>query len=629
VLDADFALPEAVVWRGADVIRPITPSVEWMQGREWSVLNVVGRLAPGATLEDAAREAERVAEARAQAFPDRYVDREGAVGTLPVVALQEATVGRVRQGLGLLLGAVTLLLLVACANVTHLFLARGVARVREMSVRRALGAGTGTIAGQLLVESLLLGIGGAVLGIALAQVALLAFKAVDPGGLPRVASIAIDTRIVAFAALTGTATAVVFGLLPALRLAHGSVADVLRAATRTSTGSRAAQAARTGIVIAEVALSLVLIAQAGWLLRSLVRVMSEPLGFRTENVITIPLTVPRTETPEEWHRRMEAVRASLAATPGVRQATFGLSMPLEFTGGGRCCWSTRADFTGVGEGPNQMIHPVSATYFEVLDLAMRAGRPWAEAESAAQPRPAVVTEPLAVQIFGSAERAVGRTFEMGGETFLITGVAVDNRHYGADQSHGPAVYVPVEALPFAPFRAHMAVLTDGGAPGIAAALRAAVWRVEPTLPVPTIRPLAEWATAATARARFESTLFLVFGAVALCLLAGGLSGTLLYMVSLQRRDLGIRLALGATAARLERRVLLRGLTMAAAGAVLGAAGAWATGRLIESRLFGVDARDLRTLALATGLLLMTALVSSWVPARRAASTDPMESLRVE
>jgi putative ABC transport system permease protein len=634
VLDPSFLPPEALTSTETEVWRPIAADDAMMQTRNFVVLSVAGRLAPGATLADAEREAQRVAEARAEAFPDHYVNRNGDISTLPVVSLQEATVGSVRRGLGLLLGAVTLLLLVACANVTHLFLARGVARVREMSVRRALGAGRRAIAGQLLVESLLLGLGGAVVGIALAYAALRGFLVVDPGGLPRVASVALDVRVLAFAALIGVATAVAFGLLPALRVTGGSVSDVLRQAGRSVTGSRGAQAGRNALVVAEVALSLVLVAQAGWLLRSFIRLHEQPLGFRTEGVVTLPMTPTGIETPAEWHRRMEAVRASLADVPGVSAATFALAMPLEFTGGGRCCWSTRLTFGGAVESQRQMIHPVGQDFFEMLELQVLAGRTWDRTEASAETQPAVVSEPLALGVFGSANAALGQTFDLRGgpdETrqFRVIGVVADNRFYGPDQEHGPAIYVPIEAIADVPPLVHMAVLTDRLQPGFAEVLREAVWRVEPNLAVPLVRPMAEWATVATARSRFESALVGSFAVVALLLVGGGLAGTLLYSVSLQRRDLGIRLALGSTAGRLERRVLGHGLGMAALGAAIGGAGAWASGRLIESRLFGVDARDLRTLALATFVLLLSALLFSWLPARRAARTDPMESLRTE
>jgi putative ABC transport system permease protein len=360
-----------------------------------------------------------------------------------------------------------------------------------------------------------------------------------------------------------------------------------------------------------------------------VRLHQQPLGFRTEGVATVPLTMSGIESPDEWRRRAEAMRTSLADAPGVSRATYALSTPLQFTGGGRCCWFTNLSFPGVVEQARAAIHAVDADYFDVFDLHFLAGTEWSRAVEGAAERPAVLTEPLALDVFGSAGGAVGTTFTLNDLTFRVIGVVADHRHYGPDQDHGPAVFVPPTALPFPPHGVHLAVLTAGAAPLPVGPLRDAIWRVEPDLPVPTVQPMSAWAADATARSRFESALVATFAGVALLLVALGLAGTLLYNVSLQRRNLGIRLALGATAARLERHVLRHGISMAVLGAAIGAAAAWATGRLIESRLYGVDARDVRTLALATGVLLAVAVVASWLPAQRAARTDPLESLRVE
>jgi predicted permease len=557
------------------------------------------------------------------------VDREGRVRDIPMISLQEGTVDRVRQGLGLLFGAVTLLLLVACANVTHLFLARGVERTREMSLRRALGAGNGTLLSQLFVESFLLGLAGALLGIGLAAGGLRAFDVFNPGGLPRVGEIVIDFRITLFAASVAILTAVAFGMVPAVRLANVEAGTVLRSAGRNATGSRGTHAFRNGLVALEVALSLVLIAQAGWLLRSFVRMNQESLGFRTPGIYTVPLRLTGIDSPETWHRNVTALRDALSAVPDVRSATLGLSMPLEFTGGGRCCWYTRWAESSTGSELMAIVHPVDAHYFDVFAIAPVAGRLWTESDDRMEPTPMVITEPFATELFGNAASAVGRQLMRGDREFSVVAVVPDNRHYGAGNDHGPAVYVPASAVPFPSDMVHLAVHAPDARPGFAGRIRDAIWSVEPDLPVPTIRAMSEWSTLATARMRFDSALTTVFGLVALLLVAGGLAGTLLYTVGLEQREMGIRLALGATGDGLERRVMRRGLLITASGATLGLLGAWLAGRLLESRLFGVDARDFGTLLLATAFLLSIAALASWIPARRAAATDPMHSLRAE
>ena len=630
VLNSDFVPPDGLVDPAVDLWRPLDPAGGYMTSRNYWILSVVGRLKPNATIADATREAARIAEERAKTYPDVYLD-DGKASELPVVTLQEQTTGRARQGLTLLFAAVTLLLLVSCANVTHLVLARGVTRIREMAVRRAIGANTRALVAQLLVESVLLGLAGAFVGAVIAYAGVSAFLSMMPDGLPRVAAVRVDARVLLFAGAIGIATAAVFGLLPALRFTRGKLADPLRSASRSVTGGRTAQAMRNAIVVGEVALSLVLVAQAGWLLRSFIRLNNEELGFRTEGVVTMPLSVTGIKDPKEWLVRMEAMRASLLSVPGVRQAAYGLTMPLQWTGGNRCCWGGRPNFPGKEKlDRSSAFHPVSDDYFALLEHRLVAGELWTPARALAKPVPAVINETLAKHYFGTASAALGQSFTSGdNEPFEVIGVTADNHHYGADLDPGTAVYLPASAIPFASGNVHMAVLTTRNDASLHSALRAAIWRAEPKLPVPTIRTMEEWASESTAQRRFDSALFLVFGAITLLLLAGGLAGTLFYMVSLQRRDLGIRLALGETARGLERVVLTRGVGMAAIGTLLGAGAAWTSGRFIESRLYGVDARDLRTLGFSVAVLMTIALLSSWVPARRAARTNPMESLRAE
>jgi putative ABC transport system permease protein len=302
-------------------------------------------------------------------------------------------------------------------------------------------------------------------------------------------------------------------------------------------------------------------------------------------------------------------------------------MPLEFTGGARCCWHNHPVFSGIEHPTSVVMHPVDADYFELLQIRIIAGTRWSRNEQDQQPRPALLSEGLAVAAFGSAQGALGREMQLLDMDFRIAGVVADNRHYGPDQTHGPAVYLPITTSSGGP--AHMAVLIDQPDDDLANRLREAVWRVEPDLPVPIVRALEDWATAASARTRFESLLFATFGTVALVLVAAGLCGTLLYAVGRRRRELGIRLALGQTPTRLEARVLGQGLRIAAVGCALGISGAWTFGRLLQSRLSGVEANDPGTIAAALGILMGVALVSSWLPARQAAATDPMEALRSE
>src|SRR6185503_19407231 len=296
------------------------PTAEYMTKRDYWMFSVVGRLSPAATIARAQEEADRVANERAKAFPKRY-EENGRVMELPVRTLRDATTGQVERPLRLLLGAVCLLLLVACANVTHLFLARAVGRSSEMAVRRALGARTRSLIAQLLAESGMLGVAGAVLGALIAYAGVRAFLVLTPDGLPRAATISVDARVLFFAAAIGMLTAIVFGLMLAVRMAGSGSGDPLRDSGRTLTTSRGAQRLRSALIVGEVAISLILVAQAGWLLRSFIRMTRAELGFRTSGIVAIPMSLPkprhsgyepRGQSATAWYHRMEAIRESLS-----------------------------------------------------------------------------------------------------------------------------------------------------------------------------------------------------------------------------------------------------------------------------------------------------------------------------
>ena len=632
VLDPAFAAPEALLDGGvADLWRPIDPSHPDLEDRAARSLVVAGRLARGATLDDARREASLQAERRARDFPDVYLRRDGSVVELPVLGLHEATVGGARARYGLLAGAVVVLLLVSCVNVAHLFLARGLARSREMAVRRALGAATRALAGQVLAESLIVACVGGVIGVLLASAGLRAFLALSPEATPRSEAIAVDGRVLAFALALALLTALVFGLLPALRATRTDPGEALRSGGRGASRGRDARWAREGLVVAEVALSLVLVFCAGLLTRSLLRAQDEPLGFRIADVWTIRVAFPAGGETRRWSERMERIAEALRTTPGVRSVAYGLSTPLEHIGG-TCCWSgpvKRSDGDPAASGLDAAIHPYAREWVDVLEPRFLAGRPWVRGEAAAGVPPALLNERLAVELFGSAGAALGREVAVGRGEHVVVGVVAEDRHYGLHREHGRAAYVPTASVPFVPDRLTLAVRVEGGADQVPGRLRQAIWSVEPDLPLPLVRAMDDWARRATARTRFDGWVFACFGGAALLLAAAGICGTLLYTVGEDRRELGIRLALGATRRSVGARVLARGLGATTVGLAVGGIGAWAAGRLLESRLFGLEGGDPATLASAMAVLLLTAALASWLPAQRAARVDPLEALRRE
>jgi putative ABC transport system permease protein len=637
VLDEEFVPPEGIYYGGnrSDVWLPLDLSREVFERVGYHALEVVGRVAPEATLADVDAEMVRVGERLTQMYPEHFLDEDGTSwASTPPAALQEATTRPVRAGLELLLGAVGLLLLVACMNVAHLFLARGLGRVHEMAIRRALGAETASLVQQLLVESLVLGASGGLLGLGLAALGLGSFMALNPEAIPRTGDVSLDLRILAFTAAISVLTVLLFGLVPALRSVGKDLTNDLKGSSRSATSGRGASRMRSGLVVAEVAFSLVLVAGAGLLLKSFMRVQARDPGFRTAGVWTLPLTPSWISSPEEYVESMDRVEASLAAVPGVTRATYSLTLPFEMTGRGRCCWMT-SSLTADGrehEGLRLLLQPATESYFETLGIPLVAGRAWGASEARIDPWPVVLSEALAAQVFGSAEAAVGQAISVGedGTMVQVMGVAADTRHFGLDQDPPLFIYLPMENIPFDIPMAHMAVQIRGDPPANwAPTLREAVWRAVPDMPVPTIRSMDEWVERSTAGRRFDSVLFGAFGVLALVLAAAGLYGTLLYSVGQQRRELGIRLALGAGRGSVERRVVTRGISLAALGAMIGLAGAWGTGRFLESRLYDLEPTDPSTLAASVAVLLLAATLASWLPARRAGRTDPLDTLRVE
>ncbi|MEM7417326.1 MAG: ADOP family duplicated permease [Gemmatimonadota bacterium] len=633
VLDPSFEHPENIVAAGTEFFRLIDWGAEEVNNVSYYMLEVAGRMAPGVTIEELQPRFDALAERLARAHPDELINRDGEWSPKPLAELQTSTVGELAGGLRLLLGAVGLLLLVACLNVAHLFLARGLGRTQEMSIRRALGARSGGLVQQLLTESLVVAAAGFALGLLLAWQGLEMLMRLNPHGLPMADTVSIDLRIALFAGGLSAFTAVLFGLLPALRTIGADLAPGLRGTARTSTSSRSTSRLRGGLVIAEVALSLVLVAQAGLLLKSFLQVQAHDLGFESEQVWTVPLTPTHIESPEEYRLAMNDVLASLRTVPGVLSAGFGFTMPFEFSGGGRCCWSRRGiEIDGErNETLRIMLHPISEGYFETLGAPLEAGEMWTAATEGTSPVSGVITERLAIDAFGSAEAALGHFLgDPEGLYVQVVGVAPDIKHYGLDQADQTAIYLPMSVVPFPIPMAHMAVRVEGEPPaGLARSLREAVWREQPTLPVPTVQPIQVMLDDSLAGRRFDSAIFGAFGMLALLLAAAGLYGTLSYNVRQQHRELGIRLALGAGRGRVERDVVQRGLLLAVVGGVIGLGGAVWIGRLLQSRLYEVEAGDPIALGGAALALVAAAGLASWLPARRAGRTDPLETLKAE
>ncbi|UCG86930.1 MAG: ABC transporter permease [Gemmatimonadota bacterium] len=638
ILPRSFKSPVADMGGEVDFFVPYNRYDETAASRNWYIMTVFARLRQEVTHEAAQAELDAVSRQLAQEHPDHYTRRDGSPRMYQVVSLHEAIVGDVKTTLYMLLGAVGLMLLIACANVANLVLARGTDREREMALRAALGAGRSRVMAQLFTESVQLSVIGGGLGVALAYVGVNAFEALNPGGIPRVDSIAVDWRVMGFALVVSAVTGVLFGVAPAFKASRVDVSEALKDATGSVTAGRGRQRLRSALVVLEIALALMLLVGAGLLFNSFVRLMNVDPGFSTDRITAVMLR-PGPSFPQE--QRREFTRQYLArvrSLPGVEAAAAGVTIPLGTPGGSMCCWmqvirpateevAEPVEGTPLGNPESAIITPVTPGYFEVLEARLVQGRGFVDADEFEAMPPAVMNVSLARRVFGD-ERAVGKSFYFGDTRAVVVGVIDDMRHWGLEREDDEHLY-----LPFFPYasahRIQIAVKSGVAFGSLAERLRETLWVVEPDLPIVDIIPYERQVANSIAEPRFYSALLISFATVAMLLAAGGIYGSMLYAVGRRHREMGIRLALGARGINVIGMIVRHGLMLTAIGVGLGLAGAYAASRTLESFMFGITAADPSTYVAVSALLAAVALAACYFPARKAAATDPMETLRAE
>lgn len=621
VMPPAFEFPSAEV----DVWMPLSnlgeDSTPHRRDVRW--LDVVGRLAPGTNLTAARAGVEALYERLARQYPDSNTGFEHAI----VVPLATAVTGDVRKPIGLLLGAVFLVLLIGCVNVANLLLARASAREREIGIRAALGAGRARLIRQLLTESLLLSLTGGLLGLILARWGIDGLMAFAGGHVPRASGIRMDSGVVLFALLLSVATGVAFGLLPALSAARGSLRGALEGSGgRGGTESRGASL-RRGLVVGEITLAVALLVGAGLLLRSFWRLTHADPGLRPESVLTLAVTVPadlyNAEKDGPYRTQM---LAALRALPGVVAA--GLSKTLPLHGGGEpypVLVEGRPDLEKYKAPGGAII--VSPGYFSALRIPILRGRDFTDADMETEKPVLLVNRALARTLWGDAD-PVGRGLIFGGKQRLeVIGVVGDVRQEGLGQSPFATMYVPMSRFPRGSLKFYLR--TQGDPTALAASARAAIHRLDPNQAISGVQPLTEVVAETVAGPRFLTLLVGVFGAAALLLAAIGVYGVISFSVARRTREIGVRIALGADRAAVRRLVLREGMALAGAGLALGLVAALALSRVLSSMLFETRAHDPLTLASVGALLLAVALVACAIPARRAANLDPQEALRME
>jgi len=542
--------------------------------------------------------------------------------------------GGVRPRLLLLRGAVMVILVTACANVANLLLARADVRRQEVAVRAALGAGRADLARQLLTESVTLSMIGGAFSLAVAWAALRLVVVLRPAGLPRVDEVSLDLPVLGAAAVLAMVTGVVFGLAPALRLSRPNLSGVLGDSGRSLSPGRARKVARGALVVAQVASSLVLALGAGLLIRSLVELNRVDLGFDPRGVLTAQLQVPAPDYPQnaEVVRFYRQLVERIRELPGVTDAGAVRILPLSRSIGD---WSITIEGRPFDpmENPNADFQAVTPGYFSAMGVVMLRGRPISEADHEDAPLSAVINETMAER-YWPGEDALGRRFRMGtaDQPWLsIVGIARTVRHNEVTEAPRAEMYVPHAQLPreigSTPRGMALVVRTSGDPLALAGPVREAVRVLDRNLPVSDLRPLAAVAADALAQPRFTTWLLGVFAALALALAAVGIYGTVSLLMAERSAEVGIRMALGADPGSILRLVMGQGLSLAGAGVAIGLAGGVALTRGIASLVYGVGTLDPLTFVAVPALLCAVAALACLVPARRAASLDPVLTLR--
>lgn len=622
---------------GIEIWEPLGLDRGMRTNRGSHFLNLVGRLAPGVSVQSARTELEGLVagweEASAGAghvpTPDNH--------PMLIDSLHEQVVSPVRTALFVLLGAVGLVLLIACANVANLLLARAEARQKEVSVRVALGAGRSRLMRQFLTEGVLLAALGGVAGLVLAWGGLELLRALGPGELPRLREVSLDAPVLLFTGGVALLTGVLFGLAPARYLTGSTMASTLRDGGLRSTAGGGKVRLRSLLVVSEVALALILTLGSGLLIRSFSALTAVDPGFETGGLLTFELYLPAASYPEAAD--MPAFHTGLAerlgALAGVEAVAAMSGLPPR-----RDLNANDTEFEGLErreDGPAHNVdyyQTVHGPYLETMGIEVVAGRGFTSADRGDTQPVAVVNETLARVFYGDAQAALGRRIRpcCGGDAwFEIVGIVDDVKQGGLDVPAGTELYTLAEqtatVFGFAPRAMHLVLRTAGASEGLVPAVRQAVASADPTLPLAGLRTMDEVVAGARARPRFLTTLLGVFAVVALVLAAVGTYGVMSYAVAQRRKELGIRMALGAEAATVQGLVLRRGLVVTGVGLVVGLLGAWWLTGLLESLLYGVAARDAVTFAAVPALLLLVALTATWIPARRATRVDPVEVLR--
>jgi putative ABC transport system permease protein len=599
-------------------------TAQFQDQRDAHFLHVVGRLAPDATVEHAQAELETIASRLAIAYPESNKTRSARVHLL-----RDRLVRDYRLGLIVLLCAVAAVLLIACANVANLLLARGTMRHKEMAIRAAMGAPRARLIRQLLSESFVLAVAGGGLGALLALWGVAALVAASPLEIPRLASVTVDRGVLLFTTVVSMATGILFGLAPAIYLSRADAGETLKDAGRGSSGSRSART-RQILVVAEVALSLVLLVSAGLLVRSLVALQDVDPGFVAEHAVTTDLMLPDTRYPNGpaqtafYQRLLDQMRG----LPGATSSAVATTLPLNGSDMG-VGFSIDGRPQEPGTRTSAAYFAVSPDYFKAMGIRVVKGRTFTDRDNPQAPLVVIISETFARR-YWPHEDALGKriivAINKSGPREIV-GVVADVKQSALAEKAQPEMYTPFPQTPW-PFMS-LVVRTPGDPAAMAGSLRSKIVKVDPDQPVGKVKAVTEYVANAVATPRFTATLVGSFATLALLLAGFGLFSVMAYSVAQRRREIGIRMALGAQAADVRSLVVSQALRLGALGLGVGLVGAIAAGRVIATLLFGVSPSDPITFAGVCALLIAVLAAAAYLPARRATRVDPVVALRAE
>jgi len=612
--DIDLWLTLAAMSTGpSDAMNP------WFTSRGLHGWRTVARLKPGVTPVQAERQMNEIMQRMGETFPNE----DGGTG-VALQSIRDDTVGGVQRGLWLALGAAGLVLLLACANVAHLMLARVSSRSREIAIRRALGAHRSRVARQLLTESLVLGALGGVLGVVLAALGIRLLIRFSPGDIPRLENVSLDVATLAFAGCASILTGVLFGVAPALAAGRGGAGTTLRESARGAVGGYGARA-RSMLTVAEVAFAMILLVGAGLMVRTLGSLITAERGFRTENVVAFHVAFLNERYPGAAKQIiLERILQRLRAIPGVTLAGGSTSLPPS-----RMQQATGYIVEGdpparPGREPQAIYVPASPQFLPAIGVPLLEGRQFSAGDGTGAPRVVLISRELARRHF-VARSPLGRRIQLEDSLWTIVGVVGDVSFQGVDKAPRPTIYLPWSQSPFG--GAWIAVRSSLRPETMEQPIRAALHEIDPLMNARDLKPMEAMVDDSMIRPRFQTWLLTTFGGLALLLAAIGVYGVIAYGVAQRTAEIGLRLALGAPPQTVVSSILKRGMSPVLVGLILGSIGSFAAARLMTGLLYGVSPTDPATFVVTGGVLAGVALFAAILPARRAAKLDPLRALR--